>query len=219
MRNVRRPLADRFWEKVDKSGGGCWLWTGTVTDRGYGSVNTGGKHGPSRGAHRVAWELTHGPIPKGMVVCHSCDNPPCVRPDHLFLGSQRANLRDASAKKRTMRGEDHVFHRLTEADVMDIRTRHADGTSQADLAREYGLNHQHVSSIVGGRAWAHLPLSANLGRIGDLGERHASAKLTAEQVRAIRADPRSGTLLAAEYGVSTMAISNVRRRKTWRHVD
>jgi hypothetical protein len=218
MRNERRPLADRFWEKVDKSDG-CWLWTGATSDRGYGSVNTGGRHGPTRSTHRVAWELTHGPIPKGMVVCHSCDNPPCVRPDHLFLGTQRANLRDAAAKNRTMRGEDHVFHRLTEAQVLAIRRRHAEGTSQADLAREYGLHHQHVRNIVVGRNWRHLPISTNLGRIGDRGERHRSAKLTAEKVRAIRADPRVNHILATEYGVSDMAISNVKRRKTWGHVD
>jgi hypothetical protein len=99
-----RPLEDRFWEKVDKSGD-CWLWTGARDQHGYGSLSVAHEGRERRRsvpvkASRVSWQIHNGPIPAGMWVLHRCDNPPCVRPDHLFLGTQLDNMRDASAKGR-----------------------------------------------------------------------------------------------------------------------
>jgi hypothetical protein len=94
---VSRPLEDRFWEKVDKRGvEDCWLWTGS-NDTRYGQIWFRGK---ALKASRVAWELTRGPIPPGMQVCHTCDNPPCVNPSHLWLGTMSDNIRDAVCKGR-----------------------------------------------------------------------------------------------------------------------
>ena len=90
----RRSLAERFWPRVRK-GDGCWEWQGHRSSHGYGKIGCGGK---DIGTHRVAWELAHGPIPAGMHVCHRCDNPPCVRPDHLFLGTHSDNMRDLAEK-------------------------------------------------------------------------------------------------------------------------
>lgn len=99
-----RPLADRFWEHVDRRGPDeCWPWIGAKRFFGYGAFNIGKKK--AKGAHRVAWELTNGPIPDGLQALHRCDNPPCVNPAHLFLGTPRDNMRDAQAKGRTMRGD------------------------------------------------------------------------------------------------------------------
>lgn len=91
-------MAARFWDGVDKQpGDGCWEWTGHCNDGGYGRVT---RQTEDRLAHRYAWELENGPIPDGMFVCHHCDNPPCVRPDHLFLGTHTDNMRDAQRKGR-----------------------------------------------------------------------------------------------------------------------
>ena len=92
----RRPLVERFWEKVEKSDG-CWLWTGAKITQRYGALNVDGVIDL---AHRLMWKMAYGPIPDGLQVLHHCDNPPCVRPDHLFLGTQQHNVRDAIRKKR-----------------------------------------------------------------------------------------------------------------------
>lgn len=93
-------LAERFWAKVRKSKG-CWEWTGAKQHNGYGFIHTGGHviRRPLR-AHRASWELHYGPIPAGLWVLHRCDNPSCVRPDHLFLGSRSDNMKDCAAKGR-----------------------------------------------------------------------------------------------------------------------
>lgn len=96
---VRGPLQDRFWARIRKSEGeGCWEWTGTVTAFGYGNVNIGA--GRYQMAHRLSWILTNGEPTPGLHVCHRCDNPRCVRPSHLFLGTQADNMRDMVAKHR-----------------------------------------------------------------------------------------------------------------------
>lgn len=104
---VRPPLNERFWAKVNKAtglgpDGECWEWTGHLMKFGYGVVRADGK---VRKAHRVSYALNNGPVPDDMMVCHRCDNPSCVRPDHLFLGTQQDNMDDRMAKGRYRRGK------------------------------------------------------------------------------------------------------------------
>lgn len=156
-------LEFRFWRKV-KKGDGCWEWQGCQRSRrgkGYGSGGTYGivvirKRAVS--AHRVAWELTHGPIPDGLCVCHRCDNPTCVRPDHLFLGTQADNTADKMAKgrHRVPCGQDHANHKLSEEDVRAIRAepeRHGVG---AELARKYGVKQPTIWNIRARKSWTWL---------------------------------------------------------------
>jgi len=107
------PIEDRFWTKVDKTGE-CWEWRGKKRKgRGlsYGLICRGGVNGYFLYAHRVAWELTYGTIPAGMVVRHTCDNPACVRPEHLRLGTQLDNIEDAKQRKRVPSGDAHWTRR------------------------------------------------------------------------------------------------------------
>lgn len=104
---MRKTLAERFFEKVVR-GDGCWIWTASTHHQwGYGHINVSGR---SRAAHRVSWELHFGPIPDGMLVCHRCDNPPCVNPRHLFLGTNADNAADRDAKGRAVHANKAKTH-------------------------------------------------------------------------------------------------------------
>lgn len=96
-----RPLAVRLWERVDKSGD-CWLWTGPCNNKGYGVFGIG--HSGKTTTHRLSWELTFGVVPAGLFVLHRCDNPPCCRPEHLFIGTNSDNIKDSVAKGRFRAG-------------------------------------------------------------------------------------------------------------------
>lgn len=137
---------ERFWARVEKSTG-CWLWTGAQQYYGYGELSVG-KNRHVR-AHRYSYQLAYGPIPKGLVVCHRCDNPPCVRPDHLFLGTHRQNVLDKLGKRRHTWGDGHPNTRLSEAQVAEIRRRYAEGgISQGQLGRDYGVHGSTINAIV-----------------------------------------------------------------------
>jgi hypothetical protein len=141
--------------------GSCWIWRGPVDKSGYGLVRSSrpsGKRGPSR-AHRVIYEELVGPIPKGKLLMHSCDNPPCVNPGHLKPGTDAENLADMARKGRSARGSKHRAAKLTESQVMDVRRKYSTGRyTLAILAAEYGLTLTPVSQMIRGVTWKHLPL-------------------------------------------------------------
>jgi hypothetical protein len=148
----RRPLEERFWEKVQK-GEGCWAWTG-ATVYGYGRIGAGGTYGPALMAHRVSWELHNGPIPEGMNVLHRCDNPPCTNPEHLFLGTHADNVADKVAKGRGASRQRHGMAKLTEDQVARIRLMVELGEQQRVVANLFGVSESQISMIVNGRRWA-----------------------------------------------------------------
>lgn len=167
------PVADRFWTKVDRSAGpdGCWLWTGALASSGYGNVGVQRRPGL---AHRVAWELTHGPIPKGMYVCHNCpggDNKLCVNPAHLWLGTPTQNAQDAWDKgamphthrvSEAQRGSAHHHAKLTEEAVVAIRRAYAaGGVSQSELAARYGVGPGAIQKVIAGTRWRHVDPSSS----------------------------------------------------------
>ncbi len=145
-----KPLKSRC--EVDESTG-CWVWQGTRLAGGYGSVSVRGR---TVLAHRLSFELSVGQIPTGMFVCHKCDNPACVNPAHLFLGTPADNVRDAVAKGRMAHGSAHLRSKLTEEQVADILRRCAAGERQMDLAAEYGVGRAAVNRIVLGYTWRHV---------------------------------------------------------------
>jgi hypothetical protein len=124
-----RPLVERFWEQVDKrpTENGCWIWNGTLNPNGYGQIFVGPLQGKAKTAHRVSWEIAHGPIPPGRgyhgtCVLHRCDNPACVNPDHLFLGSHFDNMADMKLKGRANGGPGELTVALPF--VLSFRDRH-----------------------------------------------------------------------------------------------
>lgn len=151
-----RSLADRFWEKVQKTDS-CWIWTGAHMSNGYGSIGSCAK-GRRLLAHRVSWELHNGPIPDGLCALHRCDNRTCVNPNHLFLGTYKDNALDMHAKGRDnhCKGETAPSTFLTNADVLAIRAEFAQGQRIADIARNRGLKYYHVSNIVHRKTWRHI---------------------------------------------------------------
>jgi hypothetical protein len=150
-------LAEHFWPRVAFSDG-CWEWTGSRDSSGYGQI------GFARGVfktNRVAWNLAFGIIPAGLQVLHRCDNPPCVRPSHLFLGTQADNIADMNAKGRARSGPQLSGYRspracLSEAQVAWIRAEWATGTvMQQTLALQFGVSETTIHRVVRGkRGWA-----------------------------------------------------------------
>lgn len=141
-------MSEAFWARVDKSGD-CWEWTGPRHQQGYGLVGH-----RSRKAHRVSYELANGPIPDGMLVRHLCHNPPCVRPDHLTLGTQKDNMADmyAAGRGRKATGTRNGNGKLTDAQIAEIRSRYVfRKVTHRMLAAEYGVSESLVSNICGGR--------------------------------------------------------------------
>jgi len=148
----KTAVVDRFWSKVEKADG-CWLWTAYCGKWGYGSFCVGDSMVL---AHRVSYELAYGPIPDGLDVLHRCDNPPCVRPEHLFLGTDLDNARDMDSKgrRRPSPGERNGNSKLSYEQVTEIRGLYAGGGwSWRKLARQFGVSHHQIGLIVRGRSW------------------------------------------------------------------
>lgn len=143
----------RFWSKVVVADG-CWYWTASVNSAGYGRISW---QGVPKLAHRVSWELHYGAIPSGLLVCHHCDNPPCVNPEHLFLGTKLDNSIDMVAKGRSPKacGEKSGMAKLTASQVADIRRLVRSGETQVFVASIYGVHPAHVSRLVNRKRWAH----------------------------------------------------------------
>jgi len=141
-----------FWVKVKKTND-CWQWTGTKDRDGYGRFRIPGKG--LRGSHRIAWSLVNGTIPIGLCVLHKCDNPSCVNPDHLFLGTQQDNIKDMVAKGRQskMFGLRNPKCKLTDDQVREIRIAYTEGIStQKELRIRYGVSVGQISDVVNNKS-------------------------------------------------------------------
>lgn len=156
----------RFWGNV-RVARECWEWLGAKTAFGYGKMAFRGRK--TVGAHRVSWMIHFGDIPEGMSVLHECDNPHCVHPAHLFLGTQKDNMRDAVKKGRfrrnapSQKGERNSQARLTVKQVRRAKRLRADGWRQRDIAKDLGVSQSQVSRILAGKRWH----TANIDQLGE----------------------------------------------------
>lgn len=143
-------LKQRFFAKVRKTTG-CWLWTASLYENGYGQFD--GKR-----AHRVSWELAHGPIPRGLKVLHRCDVKNCVRPSHLFLGTLSDNMQDALKKGRLNppKGSRNGMAKLDESVIRRVLRAYARGKTQTEIAYEFNLSLGRTSLIVRRKIWRHV---------------------------------------------------------------
>lgn len=210
---ITDSVKSRFWAKVAvRSPGECWEWQASKGSKGYGQLTISGR---PYGAHRVSYTIHHGEIPEGLFVCHACDNPGCVNPHHLFLGTPMENVQDKISKGREAWGERSGTAKLTEAEVVTIRRRYALGVPLKDLAAQFKVGVDALRDIVYGQSWALAggPISEPVG--------HAR-KLSAEAVKHICLQIAEGRMTYQEiadcYGVADSVIRSIRNGDSWTSV-
>lgn len=170
----RRPAIERFWDRVSpEPNSGCWLWTGSADRKGYGNFSEKGK---ATRAHRWSYQHFVGPIPTDFFVCHRCDVPSCVNPDHLYAGTIKDNVADMCRRGRhawqtdpasKARGERHGLSKMTSKQVIAIRRAHSRGRPGLWLAKEHCVAHSTIFDIVNRITWTHLPANTAPQEAGD----------------------------------------------------
>ncbi len=153
---MQKTPEERFWSKVnllEPTPKGCWLWTAAIDTPGYGAFIINGK---KRNSHRIAYELTYGPIDRNMDIMHKCDVRLCCNPDHLVAGTRLQNVQDAQLKNRLACGTNVGSSKINEPMVRMIRHFALLGLGQAEIAKISGLNRKIIHDVVKGNTWAHV---------------------------------------------------------------
>lgn len=223
--SITAEQAERFFSRFTRAEG-CWEWQGHPDEDGYGQMRIGKRRVAK--AHRISWMIHKGIVPDGLCVLHRCDNPPCVNPDHLFLGTSTDNNKDRDSKGRgnAPKGERVRSAKLTNMTAAQILQDFIPGTTtEAHLAKKYGVTQGAINSLLRGRSWKHLNVPLPQFTFTDTrarGERSGQAKLTENQVKEIRRMYATGNysqqFIANKFGVRQTLISNIVLRLSWRHV-
>lgn len=210
---------EHFYTKISKTPNetGCLDWLASCNECGYGTHQIKRK---SLLAHRIAWTLVNGAIPDGMVIAHRCDRPVCCNPEHLWLCTQIDNMHDMLHKGRraTTAGERHPGAKLTVEQVLEIRSGKFSGWRRYEIAQHFGISAVQVCNILSRKTWAHLDATRDAPHERD---RNSNAKLTEQDVLAIRSDLYRGWTLAAigkQFGICESNVCAILRRRTWTHI-
>lgn len=213
-------IVDKLLSNIKVNAAGCFEWQMHRVTYGYGGISVNGK---ARLAHRVSFEVFRGPIPNGMYVCHKCDNPPCINPSHLFVGTQLDNMRDAAEKNRVRHGDKNGRAKLTGANVIEVCRRYSDGEMVDAIASWFGVSRSAIYDIVNGKKWAKTSKPVIERRpIGSPGMKNPMAKLTDDDVREIRSLNESGAstrALARMFGIGSTQSHEICSRKSWKHIS
>lgn len=146
----KRPSIEAEFNRRVQWSDGCWEWSGNKDKDGYGLLTYARRH---YRANKLALQFDGRPVPVGMYACHTCDNPGCVRPDHLYPGTPQQNADDAHSRGRNQRGERHYSAKLSEADVKAIRDSFE---TDENIAKFYGVSRSNISMIRSRRTWRHV---------------------------------------------------------------
>lgn len=210
---------DRFNLQHKVSDSGCWEWTASKDKDGYGVFKGELYSQKLNKAHRFSWALSNNQqIPKDMSVCHSCDNPSCVNPSHLWLGSTAENQQDKWTKGRggILRGDELPQAKLTESQALSILK---DARPYTAIAVDYGITIMTISDIKCRRSWAHLEVDS-VARAKRISPNKGNSKnITPEIVREIRVSPLSGAELSIKFGVSRQTVCDIQKMRSWKHIE
>lgn len=221
---MAKSLAEVFnFYKVDPSTG-CWNWT-RAKRKGYGVISFNGRQ---YAAHRASYEVANGGIPNGLHICHSCDNPACINPSHLFAGTHKDNMLDKETKGRgnhyTPRGDGNSNSIISDANVVALIKDYIRGLSHANLAEKYGVSVRSVPDYISGKSRSYLfgqgdcPTLAEVKAARNL---TPGAKLSADAVRDIKRRLAAGDMgkdIAADFGIHKATVSDIKLGKIWKDV-
>lgn len=215
----RVPVIIRFWKYISKgpTDSDCWKWTGATDQNGYGRLSLGVGLGPVK-SHRFSYEIHKGPIPEGMNICHSCDNPNCSNPGHLWAGTQKENMTDAFLKGRIDNfvhafGEGNNAATLTNEQATQIRKEFAAGATEHFLREKY--NNSNISRIVRNQVYADPNFTPINGNAKSRPHRRV---LNDEQVSYVLSSSTPSRAMAKELNVSPPTILSVRKNKGYKNV-
>lgn len=198
----------------------CWLWTGCINKSGYGKIGT------KDIASRRAYKYFIGEIPKGLQVCHKCDNRACVNPSHLFLGTIGDNMRDRTSKNRQAKGSKIGNSIVTEETVLEIRRMRISGLEYQVIADKFKIGWDLTRKICKNEGWKHVALGEESRKVKQvrrvaIGSQCGQAKLNEEQVIEIKEMFKSGIRskeIADLFGVSQATICDIKSKRTWKHL-
>lgn len=208
----------RLLARISVSPAGCFNWKLSGDRKGYGQT---GMAGGTRYAHILSYETFRGPVPPGLYVLHKCDNPRCINPAHLFLGTQLDNMRDCISKGRHAWGEKVPNARLKNSDVRQIAERYAAGEESTELAKSYGVRYAVIWKILTGKTYRGIERQVFVLEYGTPGQDHYAAKVTDADVRAMRAAVACGASRASQarkYGLTGTTVSKIVLGKAWKHL-